>query len=239
MKLRKFAPLLMSFLFVSSLSFAADEQSETPGYMLVLGSFKNLDMQREYSGKSYHILHANGYQGSIFGFPGKNMEILEGGWNPGPFVLVHFTSEDYAKQYWWSDEHQAAWQIVEPTTALDIFQIDGAPGTAGKLSAMTKDNKAAYLVFLKGKITDKETYNKEYTPFAGKVFQKYGARSVLSSSREDTELLYGSAINGWISIAEFPSEEKLNEFWTSEDYVKLSEVRKATGEWTVIRIGPR
>lgn len=239
MKFRKLISLLMSFFLVSPLAFAEDEQAETPGYMLVAGSFKNLDLQREYSGKSYHILHANGYQGSIFGFPGQNMEILEGDWNPGPLVFVQFTSEDYAKQYWWSDEHQEAWKVVEPTAALDIFQIDGAPGSAGKLNAMTKENKAAYLVFLKGKITDKETYDEEYTPFAGSVFQKYGARSVLSSSREDTELLYGSAINGWISVAEFPSEEKLTAFWTSEEYTKLSEVRKATGDWTVIRIGPR
>lgn len=239
MKNRAFLSLLISFLLISPFAVAEDNPSTTPGYMLVLGAFKNLGMQSEYSGISYGRLHANGYTGSIFGMPGENMQLLEGSWNPGPFVLVQFESEANVKQYWWDDEHHAAWKVVKPTTALDIFKFDGAPGSAGKLSAMTKQNTAAYLVFLKGKITDKETYNKEYIPFAGGVFQKYGARSVLSSSREQTELLNGSELDGWISVAEFESSEKLTEFLTSKEYTNLSEVRKATGEWSVLRIDPR
>ena len=239
MKIHTLIALLVSISGYSLAALAQTETSETPGYLLFVGSYKDMGLQRDYSATSYNILYANGFQGSVSGAPGENMHILEGDWNPGRLTLVQFTSEKHAKQYWWDDAHQEAWKIIAPSTALDILQIDGASGTADKLSTMNKDNKAAYLVFVKGRTNDLETYNEQYTPYAADVFRKHGALSVLSSPREETELLHGSAVNGWISVAEFPSKDALTEFWTSDEYMKLSEVRRATGEWSVIRIDPR
>lgn len=239
MKFPKIASALLSLSALCGPVLADESDTPAPGYLLFTGTYKDTGLQRDYSGASYNILHANGFTGSVSGATGQNMEILEGDWNPVRFTLVQFSSERHAKQYWWSDDHQAAWKTVAPTTFLDILQIDGAASTIGDLSVMNKQNKSAYLVFVKGKVFDPETFMEDYTPFAADVFRKHGALSVLSSPREETELLHGSALNGWISVAEFASSQALTDFWTSDDYTKLSEVRRATGEWTVLRIDPR
>lgn len=233
-------PLMTSLLVLAhlvSVVCAAEDGADRPAYLLVTGWYKDLAQQRAYSGASVPILYADdsGYQMSIRGFPGDNIRVLEGDWNPGRVVLVKFSSEDHVKDYWWGKDHQAAWRKYAPSFAVDAVQVDAAP--AGKDMSTDKEN-TAYLIFLKGEITDKETYMRDYVPHAGNVFKKYGGMAIVSSPRNDMELLYGTLPDGWLSFIEFPSVKAMRDFWASDEYQKLSEVRKKTGVWTVLEIVP-
>ena len=190
-------------------------------------------MQRDYNQVAGPIIREYGLEAGVLGLTGINLRVLEGDWIPGRIMLVRFPSEAHVKRFWWSDAYQEAIKVRAAASALDIAQVDGVPGVTPWM-----DGKAAYLVFL-AKIEDRETFLKDYAPFAPAIVKQHGGQFLVNSPRADTEVLEGSFPNANLVVVEFPSKEALTGFWTDPEYKRLSEIRKTTGKWSVAEVVPQ
>jgi uncharacterized protein (DUF1330 family) len=223
---RVFGLLLMAVL--PALTLADDP----PGYILVSGWYKDLDVQRAYNQAVGPVLRRYGYEAVVAGSPGTNLRVLEGGWAPRPTLLIKFTSEDHAKRFWWSDDYHDVKAIRSDVSALDIVQLDGVTGVTPRL-----DGSSAYLLFF-GQVTDHARLAAEYAPFAAEAVRAHGGQFLVRAGRADIELLEGTLGNVWVAVLEFPGPDVLQTFWNSSRYQQLSEVRRASGKWSVVEILP-
>ncbi|MBT8061797.1 MAG: DUF1330 domain-containing protein [Gammaproteobacteria bacterium] len=203
---------------------------EPPGYIFVTGWYKDLGVQRTYNQAVGPVLRQYGYETAVQGMPGRNLQVLEGDWTPRMALLIKFTSEDHAKDFWWSDAYREVKAIRQEVSAVDIVQVDGVPGVAPRL-----DGASAYLVFF-GEIHDTARLASEYGPFASQVVRDHGGRYLVRAGRADIELLEGAFGNVNLVILEFASGDDLNAFWNDTRYQRLSEIRRATGRWSVVQI---
>lgn len=225
--------LFCCFAIIGAGSFAQAQTEEPPGYIFVTGWYKDAGLRRDYGRAVGPILREYGFETAVLGLTGVNLRILEGDWIPGRIMLIKFPSEGHAERFWWSDAYQEAKKIRAPASALDIAQVDGVPGVKPLM-----DGRAAYLVFY-AEITDFNTFMEQYAPVAPGVLKKYGGQFLVRASRADTELLEGSVPNASLVVVEFPNTKAMTDFWTSEEYQRLSEIRKSTGKWSVAEIVPR
>ncbi len=219
-------------VFLSTGVFAQTDTETDPGYIFVTGWYKDAGVQRQYNQAVGPVLRDNNYEASFLGLDGINMRVIEGDWIPGRIMLIKFPSEDHAERFWWSKEYQEAKKIRLPVSALDIAQVDGVPGVKPLI-----DGKAAYLVFLVD-IIDRATFVRDYAPFAPALVRKHGGQFIVSSTRANTELLEGTIPNASLVIVEFPNVQAMNDFWNDPEYQRLSEIRKATGKWSVAEVTP-
>ncbi len=230
----KFSTLLFCFFaIIGTGSIAQAQQDEPPGYIFVTGWYKDAGLQRDYGRAVGPILREHGFETAVLGLTGVNLRILEGDWIPGRIMLIKFPSEGHAERFWWSDAYQEAKKIRAPASALDIAQVDGEPGVKPLMN-----DTSAYLVFY-AEITDFKTFIEQYAPIAPGVLKKYGGQFLVRASRADTELLEGTVPNASLVVVEFPNTKAMTDFWTSEEYQRLSEIRKASGKWSVAEIVPR
>ncbi len=213
---------------------AAPAQPTGPsaGYLAVSGWYKDRAVQQAYTKAMTEVIRQHGYQGAVIGTPGLNLRVIEGDWLPRFMILARLPSEKNVKEFWWSDEYAEAKTIRLGEAYLDVAQVDGLPGAE---PAMGPDS--AYLVFFV-KMTDQKRFFAEYAPFAPAVVAEHEGNFLIRSGRGDIETLEGDWLNASMVVVEFPSTEKLRAFWDSPEYKALSEVRKATGDWSVIEITP-
>ncbi len=97
------------------------------------------------------------------------------------------------------------------------------------------DSTSAYLVFV-GAVKDWQGFSDGYANEAPDVVRRYGGSYVIRAGRADMELLEGEHPPGSLVVVEFPDAESMRAFWNSDDYRRLSEVRRATGEWSVVEV---
>ena len=223
--------VLLAALLVSCGSAAADDAP--PGYIFVTGWYKDLGLQRAYNQAVGPVLREFGYERSIMGMPGSNLRVLEGDWTPRMTLLIKFSSETHAKRFWWSDAYQGVKEIRLPVSAVDIVQADGVAGVAPLFS-----DRSAYLVFF-AEIADRPAFDEQYLPYAPGVVQRHGGQFLVSATRAELELLEGEFGKMSLVVVEFPDAAALRAFWDSQEYRRLSEIRRATGKWSVVEIMPR
>lgn len=211
---------------------ARSAEQGAAAYLGVMGWYKDAAAQREYTRVTADILRKHGYQGAIIGTPGLNLRVLEGNWTPRLLILASFPADKDVKRFWWSDDYRAARKIRLEQAHLDVAGIDGVPGVMPSRSP-----KSAHLVFFM-KITDRAGFLKDYAPFAPSVVERHAGKFIIRTGREDIDALEGDWQNAGMVVVEFPDVERLRAFWTSDDYRKLSQVRKTTGDWSVVEIVP-
>lgn len=231
----RIAKFISHFIVAALLSSAASAQAPAeapPGYLFITGWYKNAGPQRAYNSRVGAVLREHGYQRHFIGHQGENLRVLEGDWIPGRIMMIMFPSEAHSERFWWSDNYQEIRKIRAPASALDIAQVDGVPGVTPLI-----DGKAAYLVFY-AKVTDFKTFVEQYAPYAPGIVKKYGGQFLVRSPRADTELLEGDIPNASLVVVEFPNTKAMRDFWNSDEYQSLSDIRKATGEWSVAEVTP-
>lgn len=206
---------------------------DPPGYIFVTGWYKDLGMQRAYNQAVGPVLREHGYQTFVRGMPDDNLAVLEGDWTPRMALLIKFSSEKAAKEFWWSDAYHDVKAIRRDISALDIVQIDGVPGVTPRLTG-----DSAYLVFY-GEIADRARFVSDYAPFAPKVVRDHGGQFLVRAGRGEIELLEGRMGNVSLVIVEFPDLVMLRAFWNSPQYQQLSRIRRSAGKWSVVEIAPR
>ena len=137
------------------------------------------------------------------------------------------------KSFWWSDAYQEVKKIRDPISAVDIAQVDGVPGVTPLMN-----DESAYLVFL-SKIEDIKTIREQYSVQARALIQQYGGQFIVTATRTNAELLEGTLPNATVVFVEFPNVEAMRSFWNDPKYRRLSEIRKATGKWSVAEVVPQ
>ena len=226
----RFAGVVAAGLLLPWVAWAA---ATPPGYIFVTGWYKDFGVQRAYNQAVVPVLRQHGYERSVLGMPGSNLRVVEGEWAPRMTLLIRFATEAHAKRFWWSDAYQEVKEIRAAVSALDIVQVDGVPGVMPLMN-----ETSAYLVFYAA-IADRARFAEEYLPFAPGVVKDFGGQFLVSAARGDAELLEGAYDNVSLVIVEFPTLDALTAFWESDDYRRLSDIRKATGRWSVVEISPR
>ncbi|PZR37394.1 DUF1330 domain-containing protein [Caulobacter segnis] len=209
---------------------AAPSTATAPGYLVVSGWYKDAAIQQAYQPAMLKVIRQYDYDRFVVGLPGLNLSVLEGGWTPRFTLIARFPNEQKINQFWWSDAYQQARKIRMGGAYLDVVKVDG-----GATSDMGPDS--AYLIFLPH-LTDREKFLKEYAPFAPSVVAQHGGKFLVRTGREGIELLEGDWPNQGMVLVEFPNVAALDAFWNSPEYRRLSEIRKTTGEWSVVRITP-
>lgn len=210
-----------------------DSQDTPPGYIVVTGWYKDNGIYGQYGKAVGPVLRDYGYKVSKFGLEGDNLTVIEGDWVPGRILLIKFPSEDLVKEFWWSDAYQKVKDIREPISAVDIAHVEGVPGVTPVMGS-----ESAYLVFL-AEIKDRALFMKDYAPFAPGLVKKHGGQFIISAGRADMGLLEGSIPNASLVVVEFPDVDSMKTFWNDPEYQRLSDIRKATGKWSVAEIVPR
>ncbi|GAB7551222.1 hypothetical protein NRB_07190 [Novosphingobium sp. 11B] len=228
MRCRSIFAGLIAFILAQTPLQAQTEQKS--GYLIVSGWYKDAAVQRAYQPEMLKVIRQYDYEKAIVGLPGVNLRVLEGGWTPRFMLLARFPNQMRVKQFWWSDAYQEAREIRLDGAYLDVVTVQGLTGASPTMSTGN-----AYLVFLMH-LKDREKFIKEYAPFAPAVVDKYSGKFIVRSGRENIELLEGNWPNQGIVVVQFPNTDALRNFWSSEEYRKLSEVRKLTGDWSVIEI---
>jgi len=201
---------------------------------MVTGGYKDAGIQREYTRGVGSVLKQHGYRSGATGIAGMNMTILEGDWLPGNMLFfLAFPSSKDVKSFWWSEQYQKLRRMRASASNLDVVALTGV---ADAKPLLTKD--AAYLVFT-ADVTDMPRLMKDYGPYAPAVVQEHGGQFLVREGRANMTLLEGEYPPGSVIVVEFSSVATLRAFWNSDDYKKLSEIRKSTGKWSVVEITPR
>lgn len=212
---------------------SARSQDAPVGYLLVSGWYKDRGVQREYTRAVTPVLKANGYETAVVAGLGYAAQVIEGDWVPGEtLILLKFPSEKQAKGFWWSREYQDVRRIRAGTSLLDVLQLDGVPGVRPRM-----DGRSAYLMFV-ADITDRKRFVEQYAPYAPDVVRAHGGEFLIRASQAEAELLEGVHLPGSVIVVEFPDAAALQRFWDSDAYRRLSEVRRSTGKWSVLRLLP-
>lgn len=220
-------------LLATSQVFAKENAETPPGYLVVTGWYKDENLKQAYYKAVAPILGKYGIEAAVASHEGENLQVIEGGWIPGRFLLIRFPSESLVKEFWWSKEYEKAKAIRRPISALDIAQVTGVQGVIPIM-----DGNTAFLVYY-ADITDGERFSKEYTSAFAGVTTKHGGQMIVDSPREETELLEGALPNATLSIIEFPNEGALSAFLSDPEYLRLSQIRKSLGKWSVAKIIPQ
>ncbi|WP_454560603.1 DUF1330 domain-containing protein [Parapedomonas caeni] len=210
----------------------AQLQPAQSGYLVVSGWYKDLAVQRVYTDAMRKVIRDYGYQGAVVAMPVVNSRVLEGNWAPRFMILARFPSEQDVKQFWWSDAYQEVKKLRVGQSVLDVAEINGLPGVEA-----TFGPESAYLIFYV-RLTDQARFLKEYAPVAPAVVTRHGGKFLIRAGRGDIETLEGDWMNASMVVVEFPSAQALRAFWNSDDYRRLSEIRKQTGDWSVVEILP-
>lgn len=218
---------------VSPVVSSENSQIVAPGYLFVSGWYKDASVQKAYVEKVGPVIREHGFVSVKLGVPSLSLNVLEGDWTPRGLSLMRFESEKAVKQFWHSPAYQ---NDVKPirhgNSALDVIKLGAAFGTQP-----TMDAESALLVFFVD-LTNREKLMAEYVPKAPAIVAEYGGKFLVSSARWDMELLEGDFPSESIVIVEFPTHSDLTEFWNDKRYKALSEIRKATGKWSVVEISP-
>lgn len=208
-------------------------QTVEPGYLFISGWYKDASVQNEYVKKVGPVIREHGFVSAKIGVVGVSLNVLEGDWTPRGLSLLRFESEKAVKQFWHSPAYQNEVKpIRHENSALDVIKLSAAFGTQP-----TMDADSALLVFFVD-LTDRDKLMAEYVPKAPAIVAEYGGKFLVSSPRWDMELLEGDFPSESIVIVEFPTRSKLTDFWNDERYKALSEIRKATGKWSVVEVTP-
>lgn len=225
---------LLPALCVALLGSAALAEEPAVGYLLVSGWYKDRGVQREYMKAVTPVLKANGYETAVIAGMGYEAQVIEGDWVPGDvLILLKFGNEKQVRNFWWSPEYQEVKKIRARASALDVLQVDAVPGVRPRM-----DGRSAYLYFL-ADLKDRKRFVEQYAPHAPDVVRSYGGEFLIRASQADTELLEGSHLPGSLIVVEFPDGDSLQRFWDSAEYRRLSEIRRSTGKWSVVRLLPK
>lgn len=226
--------LLPLFCGLAALGPTASAQEAPAGYLLVSGWYKDRGVQREYTRAVGPVLKAQGLEAAVVAGASHEAQVIEGDWVPGQtLILLKFPSEKQAKRFWWSPEYQRVKALRAGASLLDVLQLDGVPGVRPRL-----DGRAAYLFFL-ADLHDRQRFAEQYASRAPDVVRAHGGEFLVRATPADTEMLEGAHLPGSLIVVEFPDAESLQRFWDSAEYQRLSEIRKSTGKWSVLRLLPR
>lgn len=232
--MQSFMRRLLPALCVALLGSAAFAEEPPVGYLLVSGWYKDRGVQREYMKAVTPVLKANGYETAVIAGLGYEAQVIEGDWVPGEvLILLKFGNEKQVRNFWWSPEYQEVKKIRTGVSVLDVLQVDAVPGVRPRM-----DGLSAYLYFL-ADLKDRKRFVEQYAPFAPDVVRAHGGEFLIRASQADTELLEGSHLPGSLIVVEFPDAESLQRFWNSAEYRRLSEIRRSTGKWSVVRLLPK
>jgi uncharacterized protein (DUF1330 family) len=210
----------------------AAEAPAKPGYLVVTGWYKDNGVQRQYTQAIGPILREHGFETAVIGLQDRNLRVIEGEWNPGRVMLLKFPGGDKVKEFWWSDAYREARKIRLGASLLDVVKLDGVPGVVPVMNG-----RNAYLVFV-ADVKDMKRLLDDYAPFAPKVVASYGGEFLVRSGRPQMELLEGDFPPGSLIVVEFPDVKSMRDFWNSDEYKRLSGIRKSTGKWSVAEITP-
>ena len=213
-------------------SFATVAAAAEPpvGYLLVSGWYKDRGVQRDYQRAVTPVLRAHGYETALVAGRGYDAQVIEGDWvAPDALLLLKFPTEKQVKSFWWSAEYQEVRRIRAGASLLDVLQLDGVPGVRPRM-----DGRSAYLMFL-ADLKDRQRFLEQYAPHAPGVVHAHGGEFLIRASQAESELFEGVHLPGSLIVVEFPDAASLQRFWNSDEYRRLSEVRKATGKWSVVR----
>ena len=226
---------VLACLILAIIAYAAVAQ-ETPtsaGFLMVSGWYKDAGIQRQYTQAVGPVLKEHGYKGAVTGLLGSNLKVVEGDWLPGRMILlIEFPSAKDVKSFWWSEAYAKVKAIRATSSNLDVVQLDGVPGVIP-----AKTDKSAYLIFV-GDVKDLPRFANEYGKYAPSVVEAHKGRFLVREGRAQMSLLEGSYPPGSVIVVEFPDTAALRSFWNSDEYKRLSEIRKSTGIWSVVEITP-
>lgn len=62
---------------------------------------------------------------------GGQVEVLEGDWRPGRFVVVAFETGDAARAWWGGDAYAALRAMRQAATRSEMILVEGVPDEAG------------------------------------------------------------------------------------------------------------
>ena len=62
---------------------------------------------------------------------GGKVDILEGSWQPGRFVVLEFPTVERARQWWNSPEYAEAKALRQSCAETEMVLLDGAPSPGG------------------------------------------------------------------------------------------------------------
>jgi uncharacterized protein (DUF1330 family) len=113
-----------------------------------------------------------------------------------------------------------------------ILIVIGIVMAAGGLTPWAQAPKKAY-VLVQVDVTNAQQYG-EYTKLSPGIIEKYGGRFLARGGR--TATLEGTPARGRVVIVEFPSFERAQEFYNSQEYQAAKKVRAgaATAQFVLI-----
>lgn len=63
--------------------------------------------------------------GGRFAVRGGNVEVLEGNWTPGRFVMLEFASVDQAKEWWSSEMYREPKKLRQSASTANMIVVEG------------------------------------------------------------------------------------------------------------------
>ena len=118
-------PARLLILLLVSLGVAhADESVERKGYMVVIGNGVDPARMGEYARAAVPLLLQ--YQGRLlFTTDEGQTEVIEGGPFPGSIRVFEFPTLQSARDFFYSDEYQAAIPLRAGNGKIDVLLADG------------------------------------------------------------------------------------------------------------------
>ena len=93
-----------------------------PAYVIVNVTITDPVRYEEYKKQAAPTLASFGGRYIVRGGP---VEILEGLWQPGRFVILEFPSREQAKAWWSCDSYSTAKAIRHATATTEMILVDG------------------------------------------------------------------------------------------------------------------
>ena len=63
--------------------------------------------------------------GGRFAVRGGNVEVLEGNWTPGRFVMLEFDSLERAKEWWSSEMYREPKKLRQSASSANVIVVEG------------------------------------------------------------------------------------------------------------------
>lgn len=147
---------------------------------------------------------------------GGQHKVLEGDWRPRRLVVVEFSSMGAAQEFYTSPEYRDCKDIRMACSAGDVVLVDGVDGGAENEPAEAKQNTAAkgYVIFdvkihHMGRYQDfMQSVKPTIEAAGGKYLVRGGEHRVVEGDWDPDRLV----------LFEFPSVEKAEAFYFSENY---------------------
>ena len=102
---------------------AANPPAAKPGYMIVIGNGVDPAGMSEYAGIAVPLLLKTGAK-LLFATEEGQTEVIEGGPFPGSIRVFEFPTLQAARDFYYSDEYQAAIPLREGNGTIDVMLAD-------------------------------------------------------------------------------------------------------------------